>query len=206
MRFFTSLPIAFCCVLFLACNSPQNQSAQSKAAADTIVNTAISTLEKQVPADSLIIPGKSIGQISLNENAANVYKLLGKPDSSDAAMGKSLSTWYADHDKKGYVTQIFCARDMGNADENISSINQIRVTSPYFKTKEGICAGTTLQEINAVFSTKKSVSYPNKNSPYAIYDNGKGIAFEINNSQKCMAVIVYLPGDKGGITYLSFHS
>lgn len=195
----------FYCSIFLltACNQSQTKSTQTKNVADTVFNTAISTEEKSVASAALITPAKSIGKISLNENAAAVYKDLGKPDSGDAAMGKSLSTWYADHDPKGYQTQIYCARNMGNADENVSRVKQIRVTSPFFKTKEDIGAGATLAQIQAKFKVVKTASYPTQKPPYEIYDGKNGIAFEILNS-KCSAVIVYLPGDRGGITYLSF--
>ena len=189
--------------VLLACNQPQTQSAQTKKVADTVFSTVISAEEKLVPAAALIVSGKSIGQITLRENADSVYKALGKPDSGDAAMGKSLSTWYADHNPKGYQTQVFCVRNLGNPDENISRIKQIRVTSPYFKTSERIGAGSTLTEIQTKFKVIKTASYPDKKPPYQIYDDKKGIAFEILNG-KCRAVIVYLPGDRGGITYLSF--
>ena len=203
MLFKKPVVIAASYLLLTACNQSQTKSAQTQNAADTVFNTAISTEEKSVAAAALITPAKSIGKISLKETADSVYKDLGKPDSGDAAMGKSLSTWYADHDPKGYQTQIFCARNMGNADENVSHVKQIRVTSPYFKTKEGIGVGTTLTQIESKFKVVKTASYPTKKLPYDIYDAQTGIAFEILNG-KCRAVIVYLPGDRGGITYLSF--
>lgn len=189
--------------LLTACNQSPIQSTQTKNVADTVFNAAITTAEKSVAAAALITPAKSIGKISLKEDAAEVYKQLGKPDSGDAAMGKSLSTWYANHNPKGYQTQIFCSRNMGNADENISRVKQIRVTSPYFKTKEDIGTGSDLTQIQAKFKVVKTVSYPAKKPPYDIYDDKNGIAFEILNDT-CRAVIVYLPGDRGGITYLSF--
>ncbi len=203
MLFKKPVVIAVSYLLLTACNQSQTKSTQTQNVADTVFNTAISTAEKSVAAAALITPAKSIGKISLNENADLVYKALGKPDSGDAAMGKSLSTWYADHDPKGYQTQIFCARNMGNSDENISRVKQIRVTSPYFKSKENIGVGATLAQIEAEFKVVKTASYPTKKPPYQIYDDKKGIAFEILNG-KCRAVIVYLPGDRGGITYLSF--
>ena len=200
-------PVVVCVFycLFVACNQPQTKSAQTKKVADTVFSTIISAEENRVPAATLIVPAKSIGHITLRENADSVYKQLGKPDSGDAAMGKSLSTWYANHDPKGYQTQVFCSRYLGSLDENISRVKQIRVTSPFFKTKEGIGAGATLAQIQAKFKVVKTALYPNKKPPYAIYDDKKGIAFEISGG-KCTAVIIYLPGDRGGITYLSFHS
>ncbi|WP_419802178.1 hypothetical protein [Mucilaginibacter sp.] len=201
--FLKKLTVVCSFFLLLACNQPQTQSAQTKKVADTVFSTVISAEEKLVPAAALIVPGKSIGQITLRENADSVYKALGKPDSGDAAMGKSLSTWFADHNPKGYQTQVFCVRNLGNPDENISRIKQIRVTSPYFKTSERIGAGSTLTEIQTKFKVIKTASYADKKPPYQIYDDKKGIAFEILNG-KCRAVIVYLPGDRGGITYLIF--
>lgn len=191
--------------LFAACQQSQTKSTQTKKVADTVFSTIISAEEKQVIAAALIVPGKSIGHITLRENADSVYKALGKPDSGDAAMGKSLSTWYANHNPKGYQTQIFCSRYMGPPDENTSRVKQIRVTSPFFKTKEGIGTGAVLAQIQAKFKVIKTASFKNKKPPYAIFDNQKGIAFEVSGG-KCTAVIIYLPGDRGGINYLPFHS
>lgn len=189
--------------LFAACNQPQSKSTQTKKVADTVFSTIISAEEKLVSDAALIVPGKSIGKISLKENAEEVYKTLGKPDSGDAAMGKSLSTWYANHNPKGYQTQIFCSRNMGSPDETTNRVKQIRVTSPFFKTKEGIGTGAVLAQIQAKFKVIKTASFKNKKPPYTIFDNRKGIAFEVSGG-KCTAVIIYLPGDRGGITYLSF--
>lgn len=110
---------------------------------------AVFTTQKLVKPAQLIVPGKSIGQTKLNENAKIVFEKLGKPDNDDAAMGKSLSTWYAHHNPSGYQTQIFCSRYSGNPDETVTHVIQIRVTSPYFKTANSIGVGSTLKQINA---------------------------------------------------------
>ena len=59
-------------------------------------NTAF-IAQKPVSVAQLVVPGKSIGQTKLKEDAVLVYKKLGRPDAGDAAMGKSLATWYAGH-------------------------------------------------------------------------------------------------------------
>lgn len=62
---------------------------------------------KTVPVAQMIVPGKSIGQTKLHENAKLVFKRLGQTESGDAAMGKFFATWYANHDPAGYQTQDF---------------------------------------------------------------------------------------------------
>lgn len=166
---------------------------------------AVFIAQKPVTAAQLIAPGKSIGQTKLLEDAKVVFKRLGKPDSGDAAMGKSLSTWYANHNPKGYQTQIFCSRKMGSADETISRVIQIRITSPYFKTTNGIGVGSTLKQINASFTSKKTSSYQENKQTFFVYDSVKGIAFEVSAGGKCVGIIVHLLKDYGGTTYLPFH-
>lgn len=166
---------------------------------------AVFTTQKSVSAAQLIVRGKSIGQTKLNEDAKLVFQRLGKPDGGDAAMGKSLAVWYANHNPQGYQTQIFFSRQMGAADENVSRVKQIRVTSPYFKTVNGIGAGSTLKQIHASFKVKKTASYKEKKQSFSVYDTDKGIAFETAATGKCVGVIVYLPEDRGGFTYFPFH-
>lgn len=167
---------------------------------------AVFITQKSVTEAQLINPGKSIGKISLKEDAAEVYKLLGKPDSGDAAMGKSLSTWYANHDPKSYQTQIFCSRNMGNPDETISRVIQIRVTSPYFKTVNSIGVGSTLKQINASFINKKTSSYKENKQNFFVYDTDKGIAFEVSAEGKCVGIIIHLLNNYSGTTYFPFHN
>ena len=164
------------------------------------------TGQKSVPATQLIVPGKSIGQTKLKEDDKLVFERLGRPDNGDAAMGKSLATWYAALNPSGYQTQVFFSRYMGGMDDITSRVKQIRVTSPYFKTVEGIGAGSTLKQIHTFFKARKTAAFTENKQRYFIYDTHKGIAFESNASGKCTGVIVYLLGGRGGFTYLPFHS
>jgi hypothetical protein len=83
--------------------------------------------------------GVSIGQTTINESGENVHKRLGTPDGGDAAMGKSVSIWYANHDTTGYVTQMYFSRGQGN--DEIKRVKQIRVTSPFFKINNEVHTG-----------------------------------------------------------------
>jgi hypothetical protein len=73
--------------------------------------------DKPVPQAQLIVPGISIGQTTINESGESVHKRLGTPDGGDAAMGKSVSIWYANHDTTGYVTQMYFSRGQGNDED-----------------------------------------------------------------------------------------
>ena len=99
--------------------------------------------DKPVPLSQLVVPGISVGQTAINEASENVHKRLGKPDGGDAAMGKSVSIWYANHDTSSYLTQMFFTRNMGN--DETSRVKQIRVTSPWFKLNNNLFAGSPLK-------------------------------------------------------------
>jgi hypothetical protein len=83
-----------------------NQSIVDDSAADKLIASDTST-SSPVAADRLISPGKGIGHILIDQDLELALKQLGKPDSSDAAMGSSLMVWFAKHDTKGYRTSIF---------------------------------------------------------------------------------------------------
>lgn len=177
-----------------ACNETPKATQANKASAT--VNDSSNTRKPEIiTADKLITPGKSIGQTAIDENTANVFKRLGRPDGGDAAMGKSVSIWYANHDTTGYQTMIYSSRQMGTENED-SKVKQIRVTSPWFKTADSIHAGSTLQQIKQHYQVKKA-TYCNKgNQQYIIYGTPQGIAFEIDPQEKCVAIIVYNTDDK----------
>ena len=193
----------------LLCGCMQNR--KDAKATDTVasqVSVNDTTGEKPVPHEQLILPGQGIGDISINEDADTVFSKLGKPDASDAAMGKSLATWYAKHDTAGYKTQIFFSKQMGTADET-SRVKQIRITSPWFKTMDYMSTGMHLQTIDSKkeFNLKKVAQYTEAGKQYSVYDAAEsGIAFEINDKNVCTGIIVFEPGKGVTTTYIAFHN
>jgi hypothetical protein len=173
---------------------------------DSIAKSPATTdTTKTVSADRLISPGKGIGQILLNEDVENVSQLLGRPDSADAAMGSSLMVWYAKHNSSGYKTSVFSHRNMGGKDEIISRIQKILITSPEFKTADGIGVGATSDEIKKSYGLKPTGDYKNKDGKVQVYtDMDKGISFEIDASNKCVGVVVHKAHDTVS-AYLNMH-
>ncbi|MDN3581866.1 hypothetical protein [Mucilaginibacter flavus] len=161
---------------------------------------------KPVPANQLITPGKGIGHIMIDDDVQNSIKILGKPDSSDAAMGSSLMVWFARHDASGYRTSIFARHNMGGKDEAISHIQKILVTSPWFKTADGVGVGSTLDAIKKTYTLKSTSSYNSKAGEVEVYtDLDKGISFEISAaSGKCVGVVVHKAHDTA-VTYINMH-
>ena len=164
----------------------------------------------QKPAtNDTIVPGKSIGHISLNETAEDVIRALGEPDARDAAMGKALLTWNSKPSMKGADTivnsiEIFTATNFGAKNE-ASRVKQIRITSPFFKTSEHVSCGSTIAFIKLQFPELKKVtaSYTdNAGNTIMIWDDTKtGISFEINEMTKCCGITVHKPGEKAREIY-----
>ncbi|MDB5149438.1 MAG: hypothetical protein JWQ57_3458 [Mucilaginibacter sp.] len=153
----------------------------------------------------LITPGKSIGHIALNDDVQNTITQLGKPDSSDAAMGSSLMVWFAKHDPAGYRTAVFSHHNMGGKDESVSHVQKILVTSPRFKTDDGVGVGSTKQEIQKTYKLKPTSTYSKNSSKVQVYtDLDKGISFEIDGGGKCVGVVVHKANDTAS-AYLNMH-
>ncbi len=160
------------------------------------------TLSKVTNSDSLLVPGKAAGTIVLGSNAADVIKALGKPDAGDAAMGKSVSTWFANHDSGSYASSIFSSRDMGNSD--IAVIKQIRVTAPGFKTAGGVGTQSSLEEIRSNFKVQDEKGYILKQEEVHVYADTSGIAFEVDGKGTCIGIVIYPSGSLHPDTYARF--
>ena len=210
-------------LFFFSCNNTQNQSgsiSDSTITADTstqrvfVGRTTVPAVEKvplPVSENQLIIPGKSIGQTFINEKGDSVFKLLGKADAGDAAMGKSISTWYSkssinNNDSVKHSTTVYFTTNMGGPDE-ANRAKQIRVTSPFFITSERLGVNSDFDSLMHYFpEIKKTAVYKDAaKKEVFIYDDIKaGIAFEINNGNKCVGVTIHPSGDKAFGTYLAF--
>lgn len=183
----------------------ETQTAVAETKSDTTTNTKVDSIcVENVDTAWLIIPGKSIGKTKVNEDADLVFKNLGKPDGGDAAMGKAVAIWYGNHDSTGHSTSIYTTRDIGN--NPLALIRQIRVTSPVFKTSEGLGAASDLSDIEKIFDLKMAEKFSDSGKQYEVYDTKEGIAFEIGPNKKCVAVIVHEAGKTIPGTYLKFRT
>ncbi|WP_137760262.1 hypothetical protein [Pontibacter sp. SGAir0037] len=199
--------IIFAGLLTVACQ-PERQEADTSATAPETKTTQAPAQSQGSTPDQLIRPGKGIGKISVNDRAETVFATLGQPDGGDAAMGKAWSIWYSKApnsttDTTRYSTSVFTSRQMGVGDE-ANMVKQARVTSPFFRTEEGIQVGATLPQISEQFPDMKQA--PNQDLEERnsiIYDDVKrGIAFEINEEQVCTAITVHPPGEEVTAIYI----
>lgn len=189
-------------------NGCERRSGQGGADNKQTLKTATATAAtvKPVSHDELIVPGKSVGKITIRGNADSVIVLLGKPDSSDAAMGSSLMIWYDGHDTGSFKTSIFSSHKFGAKYEAVSHIRKIRTTSPGYKTAEGLRTGIPLDEYRKYYDLKAVTVYKTKGRVINVYEAGdKGIAFEVDSaSKRGIAIVVHLPKDTQG-TYIDMH-
>lgn len=151
-----------------------------------------------------IKPGNSIGNVKLNAETVEAINILGKPDSSDAAMSKAYNGWYTKPTMNGADTIItsfetFSVVSGKNEKETASRIKRIRITSPQYKTDKQIKTGNTLAYIKLQYPTlKKPIAKITKDNgeELELFDEtAEGIAFEIINN-KCIAVIIHEKGKK----------
>lgn len=192
-----------------AATEADKPKSRAATASDSLQQTDQAGAEKDssqqtiVSADWLLTPGASAGRTVINSNAASVYARLGKPDGGDAAMMKAVAIWYSNHDSTAHSTAIYTTIDAGN--DTAARVKQIRVTSPAFKTKEGIKPSSSLSDIKRNYTKlKKTETYKNAGKIYTVYDSPEGIAFEIGPDEKCAAIIIHQSGKYSSGTYLKF--
>lgn len=194
------------CTAFSIFSCGQHAGKETTDKQDLTAVKAIDDTGKMVIPDKLIVPGKSIGKITIGGNADSLSSILGKPDLSDAGMGSAVMIWYANHDTSGYKTSIFANHNFGSKDESIPRIRKILVTSPAFKTAEGLNTGLTLAEYQKHFDLSPISSYIAKDKKVKIYEaKGKGIAFEVDSaSGKGVGIVIHQPKDSLA-TYINLH-
>jgi hypothetical protein len=159
--------------------------------------------DERIPLAQLVVPGISIGQATINESSENIHKRLGTPDEGDAAMGKSVSIWYANHDTTGYVTQMYFSR--GQGDDEVKRVKQVRVTSPAFKITNKAHVGVSFKNVSSLYALKKVATFTDKGSNRTLYDDVKtGIAFDVDEKDMITGITVHEPGRAATGTYLAF--
>lgn len=148
------------------------------------------------PGSFLIIPGHSIGQTKLGLDGDKA--LITLPTASDASMGGNLDeVWKS---KDGHTLYIHTHRnDMDDPPKPGYTVIEIRVTSPQFRTADGLAPGSTLAAIQHRYpkGTLSTVS----GSLYAV--GTEGLVFEFAAAPKpgtrSIAISVVAPGADVGL-------
>ncbi len=169
---------------------------------DSTDTTAATTqgINKAAASNNIIVPGKSIGKVELGMIDTSLETLLGKPDFSDAAMGKAWLTWYGkkpdEHNNKTQLDVYTSYKDTSMRDK---SVQQIRATSSFFRTEQNIHVYSSLSAIQKSFpAMKKAPQSADDAKKFTVYDDvNNGIAFEIvdaDGQQICRAIFVHIKG------------
>lgn len=151
--------------------------------------------------DWILVPGEAAGHYKLNSDHALMQQELGRPDAGDAAMQKSVSVWYSNHDTTSNSVAVYASRDAGN--DETSRVRQIRVTAPRFETVRGIRVGTPERDIRSHYEVKDVEQFKAKDGTMSkVLDSEEGIAFEIGADGICDAIIIHASGAERYGSYL----
>jgi len=175
-------------------------------------DTAV-TKTPAISSDKLASAGKGIGKINLGSNAEGLEKLLGKPDFSDAAMGKAWLTWYSKRrDEHNNRNELNIYTTYADSTMRTKTVKQIRVTSPFYITADSLQVYNDLASIRKVYPDLVSEgTYKEQKGGRIIhlYDAiAQGIAFEAaeaNGQQICISMIVHEPGKEVTDIYITLH-
>lgn len=193
-----------------ACNNTVKENKSGKPGAPAMVSH--DTLIANAPPDpketaALIVPGKSIGLTAIGETAEGIALKLGPADEGDAAMGKSIGTWYSKSNRV-HSTTIYFTTNFGDSTE-AKRVSQVRINSPYFSTKDDIKTSSSFAAIQQSFPAIKETGYYTVTKQIKMIirtfdDINAGIAFEIDPENICVGVAIHKPGEKAYQTYLPF--
>lgn len=176
--------------------------------------------------NTLIVPGKSIGEILLGTNAAtdNAVKALGKDDGGRGGVDDA-QEWYlgahrGDKGRPFHRPDEIGIHTFTDTDKRsiVPVIVQIYTTSPRFHTADGIAPGSTLGAIRKKYpriQPDDGSHNDNDDFPYAFpyywpchgrmsfyIDAGQGIVFSIRGSDGvCVEIDVVRPGARRVIHY-----
>lgn len=209
----TVLPSVLLSLLLLpACHNPEGS--QDNATKDTsglsAVNVQTNTPEVSHGGASpdQIIPGRYIGAIFLGENPDSVLDALGKPDFSDAAMGKAWLTWWGKRDEHNNQTQLDVYVTYKDSSMSTRSVQQIRTTSSNYQLADSLHVYSSLQSLQGTYpDLAYTGSYQEDGREIKIYDaEAAGVAFEIaeaGTQRICTGIIIHLPGKAVNNVYFS---
>ncbi len=154
-------------------------------------------------AANTIVPGYGVGRVHLGEELGAVTRTLGQPRTGDAAMGRTWWTWGGIENTPAELdvyTSIYVDYPDGRPNvNNHALVEQVRVTSSWFRTSTGVGIGSSLAQVRRRFPRIKLVGQAAPDRPPSNFydDQGTGIAFafgqgaDMHTAGRCIAVVVH---------------
>ncbi|MFC3559384.1 hypothetical protein [Pedobacter jamesrossensis] len=155
----------------------------------------------------LIVPGHSVGEISLGEDMQEVGKKLGRPDAGDAAMGKAWGIWYSNDSTNGQKNELAIYSSYRDTSMRVKDVKQIRITSGKFKTQDGYTTGQSEYDTKLKFPAMEKISsYLNQQKDTVLVYDAKqdGIGFEFLKG-KSISLTIHQINQSVNATYLTLH-
>jgi len=149
--------------------------------------------------NSLVVPGRSLGNITLGADATTLAT-LGPATTTDAAMQKAWATWRGSRPATGGApTQLDVYTAPAGHDVDHHTVQIVRATSPWFHLANGLRPGARLSAIRQAYGQLPlATTYRVASHPRYLYDDvPRGVAFETDgtaSSSRCQAVLIHLPG------------
>ncbi len=203
MKIFSIISLLF---FFLSCGQ-QEKSIKNGVIVDSLApknNLVIDAADSVINIGKLIIPGKSIGRVFLNEHRDSVLQNLGKPHAGDAAMGKSVSIYK--NKENNTALKIYFITNMGEPNE-APRAKLIHTNSSFFSIENHIGVGSNLEDIKKYYPDLKHLAAITiEKDSLQLYDAIKeGIAFDIDSKNICRGISIHVPGETFRPTYLPFY-
>lgn len=158
----------------------------------TIQLHADSLAAEDIEGKLLIVPGKSIGRYFLGQDLAAVDSIKGKPDFSDAAMGKAWAIWYGKNSTNGKRNELAIYSTYKDSTMASKAVKQIRVISGKFETNDGLNNGNILSNF--------LVKYPDFIQVATYYDDKLGDTIKVYDSRQNGIAVEFLRDISRAIT------
>ena len=178
---------------------------------------ALSTTTHAQSKSPNVVPGKSLGKITLGMTPAQVHRLLGKPDKTLRLSNGLLDDVYKAKKTRDRGADAFprTVRDTIEVLYKGSKAVQLEATSPTFRTRSRLSTLSPLRDLERIINPKRYSTYGYGGDPggalkYYLDGQGIGLAFESEPSQDVWfkespahAIIVHRKGvpvipDQGG--------
>lgn len=187
----------------------QKDSMDKEQATTALRETGIPTIGDP----QLVVPGKQMGKISIGQDMEEVFKLLGKPDDGDAAMGKAWSIWKVKDGESGSDDGEMAIYSTYK-DSTMSSkvVKQVMVNIGGYATKNGLQNNADLGHVIQGLPSLKQVSMyvdDSKKDTLYVYDSKEeGLSFDVkraNDQYFTRAMTVHPKNESVSNTYLTIH-
>ncbi len=173
------------CLLLTACDSASDPASTAGPGASAGEERKLGPLIDTV---GTFLPGKSLGNITIGENAVSAFQGLDSLTYTKEAPGGSINVYVIDDNGTPARLDVMTVPDSNSM--NARRVLLVRSTAAKYKDDQGRGVGSSMRELQQAYTLRPVATFSQGGRVTSLHGSEQGVLFEFKSDSICHALVI----------------